>query len=377
MATRAVRPHQHPPAEPWLRLGNVSSAPSQATVHKSFKKLQICEPLEDQQQRLQLTKQRLCWFVMAKLLVGTMAAPCGCPQHCLSFQHSSPPPRCCSLTKPQHPEEGKNSISFSEGRTGLRAVKPSHPSCCRRASGGWQDTGHPSPAASGSIRPWGTFLSGRCTSLWNEPILPKPPSTCPTNSHQGWEATGLHRAATEPCWVWVRPCTKVWGSQFYTLVIFLHYDKHFLMNAHIKLSEFCHFEAHCHVTAELPPQVGAARRVRLMPWGSTEWVGTSGCSICTHGSSARINRGRLPQMLGQATRAQTCPQPPLCGKPPTQWGWHLLHPSQASLSAADRGPKAHLLSPQWWHGGHTKEDTPHVSLRAFTDCHSESSCTLV
>lgn len=24
-------------------------------------------------------------------------------------------------------------------------------------------------------------------------------------------------------------------------------------------------------------------------------------------------------MLGQATRAQTCPQPPLCGKPPTQW----------------------------------------------------------
>lgn len=78
---------------------------------------------------------------------------------------TAPLPRCCSLTKPQHPEEGKSSISFSEGRTVLRAVKPSHPSCCHRASGGWQDTGHPTPAASGSIRPQGTFLSGRCTSL--------------------------------------------------------------------------------------------------------------------------------------------------------------------------------------------------------------------
>lgn len=60
--------------------------------------------------------------------------------------------------------------------------------------------------------------------------------------------------------------------------------------------ELYHFEAHCSkiwYSTELHPQVGKARQVRLMPWGSTKWVLTPRCSTCTHSSSSGTKGGHL------------------------------------------------------------------------------------
>lgn len=88
-------------------------------------------------------------------------------------QGSSLPRRCSPTRSAAGWKRGRTrSVFLSEGRAGLREVKPSRPPWCRGVSGGWQETGRPKAAASGSIHPPSTFLPRRCIAPRNEPIPP-------------------------------------------------------------------------------------------------------------------------------------------------------------------------------------------------------------